>query len=241
MKAVILAGGSGTRLKPLTYWTNKHLLPVGRYPMICYGIARLREAGVRDIVLVTGRGSVGDFVEVLGSGRDWGVSIVYRVQEEAGGIAQALELARPMLHPGEKFAVLLGDNLFSESVAPYFDDFQRQGDGAMVLLYPVDDPRRFGVPEMDVAGGKILHIEEKPEHPASSYCVTGLYMYHTDVFDIIDGIKPSQRGELEITDVNNAYAHAGKLTFRELSGWWNDAGTFESLEEASGKLKGVLP
>lgn len=241
MKAVLLAGGSGTRLKPLTYWTNKHLLPVGRYPMICYGIARLREAGVRDIVLVTSRSSLGDFVEVLGSGRDWGVSIVYRVQEEAGGIAQALELARPLLAPGEKFAVLLGDNLFSQSIAPYIQDFGRQQDGGMVLIYPVDDPQRYGVPEVDEAGGKIVHIEEKPSQPSSSYCVTGLYLYHSDVFDIIDGIQPSQRGELEITDVNNAYAHAGKLTYRELSGWWTDAGTFESLEEASAKLKGVLP
>ncbi|RUS44647.1 sugar phosphate nucleotidyltransferase [Cohnella sp. AR92] len=241
MKAVILAGGTGTRLKPLTYWNNKHLLPVASYPMICYGVAKLREAGIRDIVIVTGRVSIGRFVEVLGSGRDWGVSLIYRVQEEAGGIAQALELARPIVRPGEKLVVLLGDNLFEPSLAPFVDAFEKQSDGAMVVLKEVLDPRRYGVPKLDSATGKIEFIEEKPEHPLSSYCVTGLYFYQSDVFQVIDQVRPSRRGELEITDVNNAYAAANKLHYKVLDGWWTDAGTFESLEEASRRLKGSLP
>ena len=241
MKAVILAGGTGTRLKPLTYWTNKHLLPVGTYPMICYGITKLREAGMRDIVLVTGRSSVAGFADVLGSGRDWGVSLIYRLQEEAGGIAQALDLARPVIAPGEKFAVLLGDNLFEESLLPYRRMFEKQPDGAMVLLKKVDDPTRYGVPELDSETGKILRIVEKPTHPPSSYCVTGIYFYDSEVFDIIDGIRPSDRGEMEITDVNNIYARQGRLRHAELTGWWTDAGTFATLEEAGRRLKGILP
>jgi glucose-1-phosphate thymidylyltransferase len=240
LKAVILAGGTGTRLKPLTFWTNKHLLPVGNYPMICYGIARLRDAGIRDIVLVTGRTSLGAFADVLGSGRDWGVSLIYRVQEEAGGIAQALDLARPAIQPDEKFAVLLGDNLFEESLQPHVQTFERQPKGAMVLLKKVDDPRRYGVPQLDEQTGRIVRIVEKPENPPSGYCVTGLYFYDSGVFEVIRRIEPSLRGELEITDVNNAYAHADLLHYREVSGWWIDAGTFESLEEAGRRLKGAL-
>lgn len=240
MKAVILAGGTGSRLKPLTYWTNKHLLPVGSYPMICYGVAKLRDAGIRDIVIVTTRAAIGGFADVLGSGRDWGVSIVYRIQEEAGGIAQALELARPVMSPDEKFIVLLGDNLFEESLRPYCDMYERQAAGAMVLLKKVDDPRRYGVPKLDAKSGRIEYIEEKPEDPKSDYCVTGLYFYDTSVFKHIDGVKPSRRGELEITDVNNAYAAQGQLAYRELTAWWTDAGTFESLEEAGRRLKGAI-
>lgn len=240
MKAVILAGGTGSRLKPLTYWTNKHLLPVGSYPMICYGVAKLREAGIRDIVIVTNRSAIGGFADVLGSGRDWGVSIVYRIQEEAGGIAQALELARPVIAPAEKFVVLLGDNLFEESLRPYREQYEGQPEGAMVLLKKVGDPSRYGVPKLDEASGRIEYIEEKPEEPKSEYCVTGLYFYDSDVFRLIDGVKPSRRGELEITDVNNAYAKQGLLTYRELSAWWTDAGTFESLEEAGRRLKGAI-
>jgi glucose-1-phosphate thymidylyltransferase len=241
VKAVILAGGTGTRLKPLTYWTNKHLLPVGTYPMICYGVARLREAGIRDIVIVTGRTAVAGFADVLGSGRDWGVSLIYRLQEEAGGIAQALDLARPVIAPGEKFAVLLGDNLFEESLLPYRRLFEKQQDGAMVLIKKVDDPRRYGVPVLDPQTSRIIRIEEKPENPPSDYCVTGLYFYDSEVFKIIDQISPSDRGEMEITDVNNVYASQGRLAYAELSGWWTDAGTFESLEDAGRRLKGVLP
>ncbi|MBB6736011.1 sugar phosphate nucleotidyltransferase [Cohnella zeiphila] len=241
MKAVILAGGTGTRLKPLTFWTNKHLLPVGRYPMICFGVAKLREAGIRDLVIVTGRSALGGFADVLGSGRDWGVSIVYRVQEEAGGIAQALDLARPIIGTGEKFAVLLGDNLFEPSLRPFVEQFEQQKDGAMVVLKQVKDPRRYGVPKLDAATGKIEFIEEKPVNPLSSYCVTGLYFYPSDVFSIIDQVKPSERGEMEITDVNNIFAREGRLQAKVLDGWWTDAGTFESLEEAGRKLKGFLP
>lgn len=241
MKAVILAGGTGTRLKPLTYWTNKHLLPVGSYPMICYGVTKLRDSGIRDIVIVTSRAALGNFADVLGSGRDWGVSIVYRVQEEAGGIAQALELARPVMLHGDKFIVLLGDNLFEESLQPYCEIFDKQpAGGAMVLLKKVKDPRRYGVPKLDEANRRILHIEEKPELPPSDFCVTGLYFYDTEVFQMIDGVKPSRRGELEITDVNNAFAQAGRLGYQEMKGWWTDAGTFESLEEAGRRLKGAI-
>jgi glucose-1-phosphate thymidylyltransferase len=241
LKAVILAGGTGTRLKPLTFWTNKHLLPVGTYPMICHAVAKLREAGIRDLIMVTGRSAVGGFADVLGSGRDWGVSLIYRVQEEAGGIAQALELARPAIWPGEKFAVLLADNMFEESLLPYREQFERQPGGAMVLLKQVADPHRYGVPHLDAATGRILRIEEKPASPPSSFCVTGLYFYDHEVFEIIDHIGPSHRGEMEITDVNNAYADAGRLTYSELKGWWTDAGTFESLEDAGRRLKGALP
>ena len=241
MRAVILAGGTGTRLRPLTYWTNKHLLPVGNYPMICYGVARLRQAGIRDIILVTGRSAVGGFADVLGSGRDWGVSLTYRLQEEAGGIAQALDLARPLLGATEKFVVLLGDNLFEKTLDPYIEAFLRQPEGAMVLVKQVDDPHRYGVAEFDPVTGRIARILEKPAHPPSSYCVTGIYFYDGDVFRIMDRIEPSLRGELEITDVNNAYAAEGRLTHMELAGWWTDAGTFASLEEAGRKLKGVLP
>jgi len=240
LKAVILAGGTGTRLKPLTYWTNKHLLPIGTYPMICHGVTKLREAGIRDIVLVTNRGSLGSFADILGSGKDWGVSIVYRVQEEAGGIAQALELARPVMKGKDKFVVLLGDNLFEESLKPYCEQYAKLSEGAMVLLKKVADPHRYGVPLLDEKSGRIVTIEEKPEQPKSDYCVTGLYFYDTQVFEMIDGVKPSRRGELEITDVNNAYALSGKLTYRELTGWWTDAGTFESLEEAGRRLKGAI-
>jgi glucose-1-phosphate thymidylyltransferase len=240
LKAVILAGGTGARLKPLTYWTNKHLLPVGAYPMICYSVAKLRESGFRDIVIVTSRTALGGFADVLGSGRDWGVSIFYKVQEEAGGIAQALDLARPFLTPREKFVVLLGDNLFEESLRPFANKFESQAEGAMVMLKKVADPRRYGVPTFDDDQSRIAWIEEKPEIPSSEYCVTGIYFYDTDVFDLISGIRPSRRGELEITDVNNALARKGLLNYGELQDWWTDAGTFESLEEAGRRLKGAI-
>jgi glucose-1-phosphate thymidylyltransferase len=208
--------------------------------MICYGVTKLRDAGIRDIIIVTNRMALGSFADVLGSGRDWGVSIMYRVQEEAGGIAQALELARPVMFPKEKFVVLLGDNLFEESLRPYREQFLKQPNGAMVLLKKVDDPRRYGVPLLDETNGRIVLIEEKPEHPQSDYCVTGLYFYDTEVFELINDVTPSRRGELEITDVNNAYARSGRLAYQELTDWWTDAGTFESLEEAGRRLKGAI-
>ncbi|KAA9008560.1 NTP transferase domain-containing protein [Paenibacillus spiritus] len=243
MRGVILAGGTGTRLYPLTRMLNKHLLPVGKYPMICYGIDRLRRAGITDILLVVTRQSAGMYADFLGSGADLGVSITYRVQESAGGIAQALEAARDFVPPGERFVVLLGDNLFKDDLAPYVDAYLKQPAGtAKVLLKPVDDPRRYGVPVFDTGDPAwIVRIEEKPEHPGSGYCVTGIYMYDTEVFRLIRQVSPSGRGELEITDVNNLYASARKLSYDVLKDWWSDAGTFDSLREAGEKLKDALP
>ncbi|NOV04247.1 sugar phosphate nucleotidyltransferase [Paenibacillus planticolens] len=235
MKGVILAGGTGTRLRPLTKMINKHLLPVGKYPMIYYGIEKLRAAGITDILLITGKHSVSLYTDFLGSGKEWGVNISYKIQEEAGGIADALELAENFVHPGEKLLVLLGDNLFEDSLVPYVNQFEAQPEGAKVFLKEVEDARRYGVPVMD--GELIKRIEEKPEHPQSSYCVTGIYMYDSTVFDLIKTVEPSARGEMEITDVNNLYAEQGKLSYHLLTGWWFDAGTFLSWFEASDKLR----
>ncbi|AJY73604.1 sugar phosphate nucleotidyltransferase [Paenibacillus beijingensis] len=236
MKAIVLAGGTGTRLKPLTTIMNKHMLPVYNYPMIHYAIEKIAEAGIHDVLLVTGRSSAGLFVDYLGNGREFGVSITYLIQEEAGGIAQALELAKPYVKDDEKFVMLLGDNLVEKSLRPYVEDYNRQNEGAMVLLKQVPDPERYGVPVFG-KDGKIVYIAEKPAKPESYYCVTGVYMYDGSVFDIIASIEPSARGELEITDVNNAYAAAGKLTYRVLEGWWTDAGTFDSLHEAAAFMR----
>lgn len=234
MKGVILAGGSGTRLRPLTELINKHLLPVGRYPMIFYSIDKMRNAGITDIMIVTNKQSAGLYVDFLGSGTGYGVSLTYRIQDQAGGIAQALSLANGFVGKDEAFAVILGDNLFEESLSAAVTRFDGQPDGAMVLLKRVDDPRRYGVPAFQ--DGRIVSIEEKPSEPKSDFCVTGIYFYHASVFDVISHIKPSQRGELEITDVNNFYAKQGTLTYLELGGWWTDAGTFHSLYEASSLL-----
>lgn len=234
MKGVILAGGTGSRLNPLTKVINKHLLPVGKVPMICHGVEKFRDAGVEEIIIVISKHSAGLYTELLGSGKDWGVSISYRIQEVAGGIAQALSLAEPLLVPEEKFVVLLGDNLFEDSLAPFVQAFKQQPEGARVLLKQVHDPRRYGVPIL--RDHTIISIEEKPELPKSDYCVTGIYMYDSGVFDVIANIKPSKRGELEITDVNNVYAARGQLAFDILSGWWTDAGTFQSLHQAGGRL-----
>jgi glucose-1-phosphate thymidylyltransferase len=235
MKGVILAGGTGTRLRPLTKMINKHLLPVGKYPMIYYGIEKLRAAGITDILLITGKHSVSLYTDFLGSGKEWGVNISYKIQEEAGGIADALELAQNFVHPGEKLLVLLGDNLFEDSLAGYVKQFEAQSEGAKVFLKEVEDARRYGVPVME--GELIKRIEEKPEHPQSSYCVTGIYLYDATVFDLIKTVEPSARGEMEITDVNNLYAMQGKLSYHLLTGWWIDAGTFPSWFEASDKLR----
>lgn len=243
MKGVILAGGTGTRLYPLTRLMNKHLLPVGKHPMICYGIDRLRKAGITDILLVISRQSAGMYTDFLGSGSGMGVSLTYKIQEAAGGIAEALELAKGFIPSGERFVVLLGDNLFTEDLTPYVEGYLRQPPGtAKVLLKPVDDARRYGVPVFDTTDPAwISHIEEKPKSPKSEYCVTGIYMYDEAVFDIIRRISPSQRGELEITDVNNLYAADRKLSYDVLKEWWSDAGTFDSLREAGEKLKNALP
>jgi len=236
VKGIILAGGAGTRLAPLTRMINKHLLPVGRYPMIHYAVAKLKQAGIGDILLITGKQSSGLFMDYLGSGEEWGVRLTYRIQERAGGIAEALGLAETFIEPGGKFVVILGDNLFAADLAPYVEEFGRQPEGsAMVLLKEVKDPRRYGVPAMD--GDRIRCIEEKPEHPPSPFCVTGIYLYDTGVFEIIRTLKPSRRGEMEITDVNNVYAERGRLGSRVLHGWWIDAGTHESLYEAFLRMK----
>ncbi|TCP69119.1 sugar phosphate nucleotidyltransferase [Baia soyae] len=230
MKGVILAGGTGSRLYPLTKVTNKHLLPVGEYPMIYHPIYKLRQAGIQDILIVTGRDHMGDVVNLLGSGVEFGVSFTYKVQDQAGGIAQALGLAEDFV--GEDLVtVILGDNVFLDDISSCIHTFQDQAQGAKILIKQVDDPRRFGVPE--IAGDQIISIQEKPAHPKSSYAVTGIYLYDHHVFEIIKTLQPSKRGELEITDVNNAYIKKEQLTYDILDGWWTDAGTLPSLAIAN--------
>jgi len=235
MKGIILAGGTGSRLYPLTQVTNKHLLPVGRYPMIFYPIYKLKQAGITEILIITGREHMGDVMELLGSGRDYGVEFTYKVQDEAGGIAQALGLAKNFVD-GDRCVVILGDNIFEDDITPYIENFKNQLEGAKILIKEVPDPERFGVPELK--DGKIISIEEKPQKPKSRYAVTGIYMYDKEVFDIIKTLKPSKRGELEITDVNNAYINR-TLTYDILKGWWTDAGTPKSLLLANELAKDI--
>ena len=228
MKGIVLAGGTGSRLYPLTKVTNKHLLPVGRFPMIYYPIARLLEAGIAEILVVTGTEHMGDVVSLLGSGSRFQCRFTYKVQDEAGGIAQALGLAENFAG-GDAVAVILGDNVFDQSLKGLIDRYP--GTGASIMLKQVDDPRRFGVAELE--GDRIVSIEEKPAHPRSPYCVTGVYLYDSFVFDAIRTLKPSGRGELEITDVNNDYIRRGAMTFDIMNSWWTDAGTFESIAKAT--------
>ncbi|MFC1559533.1 sugar phosphate nucleotidyltransferase [Candidatus Margulisiibacteriota bacterium] len=235
MKGIVLAGGTGSRLHPLTKSTNKHLLPVGKKPMIYYPIDKLISAGIDDILIVTGTEHMGDVVNLLGSGKEFNCHFTYRVQDEAGGIAQALGLAE-IFAKEEKMAVILGDNLFQDDLSGYIKNFEGQRKGAKVLLAKVDDPERFGVVEFE--GKKIISIEEKPKNPKSNYVVSGVYMYDSSVFEIIKGLKPSKRGELEVTDINNEYIKRGELTFELLKGWWTDAGTFETLEKATLLVEG---
>ncbi|CAM4525529.1 sugar phosphate nucleotidyltransferase [Paenibacillus xylanexedens] len=230
MKAIILAGGTGSRLFPLTKVTNKHLLPVGKYPMIFHASYKLKQAGLTDIMVITGKEHMGDVVNLLGSGSDMGVSFTYRVQDEAGGIAQALGLAEQFAGD-DQIVVILGDNVFEDNITEYVARFREQRSGAKILIQEVSDPHRFGVPEID--GHRIVSIEEKPQIPKSNYAVTGIYMFDNEVFDIIRTLKPSDRGELEITDVNNAYIESGNLTYDILQGWWTDAGTHASLARAN--------
>jgi len=231
MKGVILAGGLGTRLYPLTKVTNKHLLPVYDKPMIYYPLQALINAGIDDILIVTGGNSAGDFLKLLGNGREFGLRhINYTYQEGEGGIAEALRLAE-FFAAGEKVCVVLGDNLIEKNIRKAADAFRRQKGGAKILLKEVPDPHRFGVAEMK--GDHIVSIDEKPKIPKSSYAVIGIYFYDSAVFDIIKTLKPSGRGELEITDVNNRYIEKGLMTFDILDGWWTDAGTFESLHRAN--------
>ncbi|WP_373233123.1 sugar phosphate nucleotidyltransferase [Cohnella sp.] len=237
MKGIILAGGTGSRLFPLTKVTNKHLLPVGKYPMIFHAVAKLKEADITDILIVTGKDHMGEVVNLLGSGKEMGVTFTYKVQDEAGGIAQALGLAEHFVG-NDTMTVILGDNVFSDSIVPFVDSFNKEGQGAKILLQKVPDPKRYGVPELQ--GEQIVSIEEKPSHPKSQYAVTGIYMFDANVFNIIRTLKPSGRGELEITDVNNAYIAAGQLKYDVLQGWWTDAGTHASLTHANELAKDVL-
>jgi glucose-1-phosphate thymidylyltransferase len=231
MKGVILAGGLGTRLSPLTRVTNKHLLPVYDKPMIYYPIQCLVNAGIRDVMVVTGGNNAGDFLRLLGHGRQFGLNdLHYTYQEGEGGIADALRLAENFAD-GEKIVVVLGDNIIEKNIRRAVGDFFTQRRGAKILLKEVDDPERFGV--ADVQGHTVLSIEEKPAKPKSNYAVVGIYMYDAQVFDFINELKPSDRGELEITDVNNAYIEQGTMTCEILDGWWTDAGTFPSLHRAS--------
>jgi glucose-1-phosphate thymidylyltransferase len=231
MKGVILAGGLGSRLRPLTKVTNKHLLPIYDKPMIYYPIETLCKAGIKDIMIVTGGNSAGDFLRLLGNGHDFGLKdIFYTYQEGEGGIADALKLCEHFAE-GQRIVVILGDNIVQDDISPYVRKFEEQDSGARILLKEVTDPERFGCPELD--GTRIVRIEEKPQKPASHYAVTGIYMYDRRVFDFCKRLKPSARGELEITDVNNAYIKEGDLYYDVLDGWWTDAGQFESLFRAT--------
>lgn len=227
MKGVILAGGTGSRLYPLTKVTNKHLLPVYDKPMIFYPIRTLIDAGIKEIMIVSGRGHAGHFLELLGSGADLGVKFTYEIQEEAGGIAQALSLAESFAGKDD-VTVILGDNIFQDNIKKDVSSFTG---GATIFLKEVPDAHRFGVAELK--GDRVIGIQEKPREPKSSFAVTGLYIYSNNVFKIIKTLKPSARGELEITDVNNYFVNNGTMEYRILDGFWSDAGTFESLLRAS--------
>src|SRR5690242_1791694 len=230
MKGIVLAGGTGSRLFPLTKITNKHLLPIYDKPMIYYPIQALVDADIRDILIVTGGRNSGDFLRLLANGKDFGLKhINYTYQEGEGGIADALGLAEHFAD-GQKICVVLGDNIIEGSVREAADRFRSQPEGAHILLKQVHDAERFGVAE--VVGGRVVGIQEKPSRPKSNYAVTGIYMYDSTVFDKIRTLVPSGRGELEITDVNNAYIQEGTMTFSFLEGWWTDAGTFDSLLRA---------
>lgn len=233
MKGIILAGGTGSRLYPLTKVTNKHLLPIGDKPMIYYPIEKLTEVGIEEILIVTGTEHMGDVVNLLGSGKDFGCRFTYKVQDEAGGIAQALGLAENFVGD-DCMTVILGDNIFQASLQKALDSYPDKG--AQVLLKEVDDPERFGVAE--VKGDKIAGIEEKPEQPKSKLAVTGIYMYDAQVFDFIKNLEPSDRGELEITDVNNAYIDQDAMRFSVMEGWWTDAGTPTSYKRANKLVNG---
>lgn len=241
IKGVVLAGGLGKRLYPLTKITNKHLLPVYCKPMIYYPIQTLVDAGIREILIVTGGQHAGEFLRLLGNGAEFGLKhINYTYQEGEGGIAEALGLAEHFAD-NDKIAVILGDNLIEKDIKRPVEEFKKQPKGARILIKKVDDPERFGVVEFSAKGGpasggkgkKIASIEEKPKKPKSDYAVTGIYMYDSQVFDIIKTLEPSRRGELEITDVNNAYLKKGELTYSVLDGWWTDSGTFDSLLRAN--------
>ncbi len=231
MKGVILAGGLGTRMMPCTKVTNKHLLPVYNKPMIYYPLETLVKAGLKDIMIVTGGNNAGDFLRLLGNGSEFGLKdISYTYQEGEGGIAEALKLAENFVDQ-DRVVVMLGDNMIKDDISKAVADFEKQPQGARIFLKEVDDPERFGVAEIEK--GKVINIQEKPKKPRTSYAVIGIYMYDSQVFDIARNLKPSARGELEITDVNNEYIRRGSMSYSIIEGWWTDAGTFESLYRAS--------
>jgi glucose-1-phosphate thymidylyltransferase len=238
LRGVILAGGKGTRLGELTKVTNKHLLPVGPFPMVYHPLKKMVGAGIKDILLVSGTEHMGDFVELLGSGREYQCRLTYRVQDEAGGIAQALGLAEQFCHDARSL-VILGDNIFQDPLAPFLAAAEAKPNHAWVMLKRVHDPQRYGVAE--VKGDSILSIEEKPKKPKSDYAVAGIYLYPPDVFGVIKTLKPSGRGELEITDVNRYYLKQGRLGFSSLEGYWTDAGTPESLAHANQLVQQQMP
>jgi glucose-1-phosphate thymidylyltransferase len=235
MKGVILAGGTGSRLFPLTKVTNKHLLPVGRVPMIYHPVHKLIEAGIDEVLVVTGVEHMGDVVTLLGSGKEFSCRFTYKVQDEAGGIAQALGLAENFAGR-DLMCVILGDNVFQDPIAAFVRAFREQKRGARLLLKQVHDPQRYGVAEVE--GSRVVRIVEKPKKPKSDLAVVGVYFYDSEVFDVIRTLKPSARGELEITDVNNHYLRAGTLQCDRLAGWWTDAGTFDSLHAANELVTG---
>ncbi|MDD4606743.1 MAG: sugar phosphate nucleotidyltransferase [Patescibacteria group bacterium] len=230
MKGIILAGGHGTRLMPATKVTNKHLLPVYNKPMIYYPIEKLTQAGIKEIMIVSGPGHAGHFLNLLGSGKDFNAKFSFEVQEEAGGIAQALGLCEDFADE-QKVAVILGDNIFYDDIIGAVEKFRNQEKGAKIFLKEVNDASRFGVAEIN--GDKIVGIEEKPQQPKSNLAVVGIYMYDKQVWNVIKTLKPSGRGELEVTDVNNFYVKQGTMQFEVLKGWWTDAGTLPSLMRAS--------
>ncbi len=236
MKGVILAGGTGSRLFPLTKVTNKHLLPVYDQPMIYYPLKLLLEAGISDILIVSGFEHAGDFLKLLGSGKEFGARFTYEIQDEAGGIAQALGLAEDFVDDS-KFVTVLGDNVFEDFIGDDVAAFEDSDAKAMVFLKQVPDPHRFGVAHLD--GDRVERIVEKPKSPKSDWAVTGLYFYSPNVCDVVRTLKPSGRGELEITDVNNWYIEKGTMIARKLEGFWSDAGTFESLFRATSLVHGV--
>ncbi len=238
VRGVILAGGKGTRLGELTKITNKHLLPVGPLPMIYYPLKKLVGGGIRNVLLVSGTEHMGDFVELLGSGRDHECHLTYRVQDEAGGIAQALGLAE-LFCTGARVVVILGDNIFVDPLGPLLSEANKEPECAWVALKQVPDPKRYGVAEL--RGDRIASIEEKPQQPRSDYAVAGIYIYPADVFEIVKTLRPSARGELEITDVNRHYLEQGRLGWSLLSGYWTDAGTLESLALANELVRQTPP
>ena len=234
MKGIVLAGGLGTRLDPLTRITNKHLLPVYNRPMIYYPIQTLVDAGIAEILIVTGGNWAGDFLRLLGDGKEFGLKhIHYTYQDGEGGIADALSLAEHFADD-DLFTVILGDNILEGEIRRIVDEFKNQGRGAKIVLKEVDRPERFGVAQFEKK--KLIRIVEKPKSPPSRYAVTGIYMFDSDVFDIIRGLVPSQRGQLEITDVNNTYIQRGTMSYTIFDGWWTDAGTFESLYRANERM-----